>query len=145
MIKAISCILGLLIFTGCGYLDAKPSTDVSIACGLVGSTTNERLRILISLEMNRDNLEKVSRREVGPFLYIDSEIRKSIFADIPDTEKAIEIRERFAIALDTFVAAKLQELDDVKGNASTNLENVASEIRRECESLGYWYDKSSQE
>jgi len=72
-----------------------------------------------------------------PYDYIDKAVRKFKYPGVIDTLEATDIKERFAQALETFAAAYLKDIPEIRLQASSNLDEVSNQLRARCTSLGH--------
>ena len=141
--KVALAVIILLIVTGCtGGSSSKLGTDVSLACTLLTDPDEYRVGVLMIVGAARNNPELKQSGKGNPYNYIKNVVRDFSYPGVTDSLEAKDIKDKFATALDTYAAALTLDIDEINLQASTNLDEVALELRNRCAALGFQYTES---
>ena len=140
MDKSRIAIIGVLLFlaTGC----STPSTqevgsDVTAACTLLNNPDEYRVGVLMVIGAAQNNPNIVREGRGNPYNYVNSAVREFRFPGVNDGSEAINIKSRFADALDSFATAYLGSNEDFRKEASLKLTQTSLELRDKCTFLGF--------
>ena len=141
--KLIFVVILLLSATGCsGSNSSKLGTDLSLACTLLTNPDEYRVGVLMIVGAARNNPELEQSGKGNPYNYIKNVVRDFSYPGVTDSLEAKDIKDKFATALDTYAAALILDIDEINLQASTNLDEVALELRNRCVALGFQYTES---
>lgn len=130
----------LLLVTGCSFeSSSKIGSDISLACTLLTDPDEYRVGVLMIVGAAKNNPELEKSGKGNPYNYINSVVRDFSYPGVTDSLEATDIKNRFAEALDTFAAGLIQDIDEIKLQTSSNLDEVALELRNRCVKLGFEY------
>ena len=138
--KVALTVIILLIVTGCsGGSSPKIGTDISLACTLLNDPDEYRVGVLMIVGAARNNPELEKGGQGDPYRYINDVVREFSYPGVTDSLEATDIKNRFAQALDTYAAGLVIDVDEIRVQTSTNLDEVALELRNRCIALGFKY------
>jgi hypothetical protein len=140
--KTWSIFFILLLVTGCGNNPSKLETDLSLACTLLTNPDEYRVGILMIVGAARTNPELEKSGKGNPYNYINNVVRDFTYPGVSDSPEAKDIKDNFATALDTYAAALILDIDEIRFQASANLDDVALELRNRCVTMGFQYTES---
>ena len=139
-LKVAIAVIILLIVTGCsGSSSPKIGTDISLACTLLTDPDEYRVGVLMIVGAARNNPELEKSGKGNPYNYINNVVRDFSYPEVTDSLEATDIKNRFAQALDTYAAGLILDIDEIRLQTSTNLDEVALELRNRCVALGFKY------
>ena len=139
LIAAVIAII-LLLVTGCSFgSSSKVGSDISLACTLLTDPDEYRVGVLMIVGAARNNPELEKSGKGNPYNYINNVVRDFSYPGVVDSLEATDIKNRFAEALDTYAAGLILDIDEIGYQTSTNLDEVALELRNRCVTLGFKY------
>ncbi len=138
--KVAIAVIVLLGITGCsGGNSSKVGTDISLACTLLTDPDEYRVGVLMIVGAARSNPELEKSGKGDPYNYINNVVRDFSYPGVTDSLEAMDIKNRFAEALDTYAAGLILDVDEIRLQTSANLDEVALELRNRCVALGFKY------
>ena len=142
-LRAAVVAIFILLVTGCSFgSSSKIGSDISLACTLLTNPDEYRVGVLMIVGAARNNPELEKSGKGNPYNYIKNVVRDFSYPGVTDSLEAKEIKDKFATALDTYAAALILDIDEINLQASTNLDEVAVELRNRCVALGFQYTES---
>jgi len=141
-LRATVVAIILLLMTGCSFgSSSKVGSDISLACTLLTDPDEYRVGVLMIVGAARNNPELEKSGKGNPYNYINNVVRDFSYPGVTDSLEATDIKNRFAEALDTFAAGLILDIDEIKLQTSSNLDEVALELRNRCVTLGFEYSE----
>jgi hypothetical protein len=139
-LRATVVAIILLLLTGCSFgSSSKVGTDISLACTLLTDPDEYRVGVLMIVGAARNNPELEKGGQGDPYRYINDVVREFSYPGVTDSLEATDIKNRFAQALDTYAAGLVLDVDEIRIQTSSNLDEVALELRNRCVALGFEY------
>lgn len=96
--------------------------------------------MIVGAAKNNPGLEESGKG--NPYNYITNVVRDFSYPGVSDSPEAKDIKDKFATALDTYAAALILDIDEIRFQASANLDDVALELRNRCITMGFQYTES---
>jgi hypothetical protein len=139
-LKLVFVVILLLSATGCsGSNSSELGTDLSLACTLLTNPDEYRVGVLMIVGAAKNNPGLEESGKGDPYNYINNVVRDFSYPGEPKSLDAQDIKNQFATALDTYAASLIIDVDEIRYQASANLDEVALELRNRCVKLGFKY------
>lgn len=121
-----------LILAGCGQSTQQMGTDVLLACTMFSDASTYQSGVLTVINGGGD-----------VFDYIDSAVRNLKYPDTVDSMESIDIKDKFANALELFANAFQSGTAKQKQDSTANLFAVINSLKERCISLGMDYSTTT--
>ena len=128
VIRIFISVVGVLGLSSCADFEPQLGSDVMLTCTMFSDPDAYRVGVLMVLSSGSDAKS-----------YIDGAVREMRYPDVVDTLESIDLKNKFASALEEFAFAYYINDEALESIASRNLDSVAVSLKSRCEDLGMDY------